>query len=195
MLKKLPCGCVPTQLNNKKEAKELMLSGEVIWFDYHNESYGFMKYYGGKVFSIVWVDETHREGVFTLKKANKLLDEYEKDGYDFSYGEVDIDVDVETGTLSILCDNHEEEINMIEPISEEQFSILTKSGIRTLIDLPKYSLIDNIDNESYFIISYTEITYQIDLKTAYDLLAMYVCKEVSDEYLNEYIEELLEENN
>lgn len=101
MIEQLPCGCVPIQLN-KKEAKERMLAGDLIWFD-NNETYGLMKYRHKKVFSIVWIDEGHGEGVFTLKEANKILDEYEKDGYDFSYGDAEIEVDVETGIVSICC--------------------------------------------------------------------------------------------
>ena len=102
MIEQLPCGCVPIKLKNKKEAKERMLAGDLIWFD-DNETFGFMKYYGGKVFSIVWIDDENGEAVFDLNRANQIIDEYDNDGYDFSYGDADIEVDTENGTVTICC--------------------------------------------------------------------------------------------
>ena len=83
---------------------------------------------------------------------------------------------------------------MLKKITEKEYDLLAENGARILFDIADYRLMDGVkdDDESYFIIDFfKDQFYQIDLKTSYDLLAMYVCQDVPRTYLLSRIEEIL----
>lgn len=83
---------------------------------------------------------------------------------------------------------------MLKKITEKEYLSLAENGARVLFDIADYRLLDGVkdDDESYFIIDFfKDQFYQIDLKTSYDLLAMYVCQDVPRTYLLSRIEEVL----
>ena len=84
---------------------------------------------------------------------------------------------------------------MLNKITEKEYLSLAENGARVLFDIADYRLMDGVkdEDESYFIIDFfNDQFYQIDLQTSYNLLAIYVCKDVPRKYLLERIEELLE---
>lgn len=84
---------------------------------------------------------------------------------------------------------------MLKKITEKEYLSLAENGARVLFDIADYRLMDGVkdEDESYFIVDFSnDQMYQINLKDSYDLLAIYVCKDVPRKYLLERIEELLE---
>ena len=83
---------------------------------------------------------------------------------------------------------------MLKKITEKEYLSLAENGARILFDIADYRLMDGVkdDDESYFIIDFfNDEFYQIDLQTSYNLLAMYVSKNVPRKYLLNRIEEVL----
>jgi len=83
---------------------------------------------------------------------------------------------------------------MLKKITEKEYLSLAENGARVLFDIADYRFMDGVkdDDESYFIIDFfKDEFYQIDLQTSYNLLAMYVCKNVPRKYLLNQIEEIL----
>lgn len=83
---------------------------------------------------------------------------------------------------------------MLKKITEKEYLSLAENGARVLFDIADYRLLDGVkdDDESYFIIDFfKDQFYQIDLQTSYNLLAMYVSKDVPRTYLLSRIEEVL----
>lgn len=96
----------------------------------------------------------------------------------------------------------------MKQITEEIYLDKARNGARVLFNVFEYRLLDGTkilevdsnnyatkEQDSYFIIDFSEDTfYELTLKEAYDLLALYVCKDVKKERLIDCIEELLFEN-
>lgn len=89
---------------------------------------------------------------------------------------------------------------MIKQINENIFNEKTQNSDRMLFDIDGYRLIDgdkliNADNEteqSYFLFNdNTKEIYELNLKQAYDLLALYADKDVEEQVLCQDILDLI----
>jgi len=70
---------------------------------------------------------------------------------------------------------------MINKITDKIYLDKAQNGARTLFNLFNYRLLDGVkgDQESYFLIDFNEepqVFYELELRDAYDLLAMYHVK-------------------
>jgi len=84
---------------------------------------------------------------------------------------------------------------MITKITDKIYLDKAQNGARTLFDLFGYRLLDGVkgDDESYFLIDFNEsphIFYELELRDAYDLLAMYHVK-CDKEFIIERINSLI----
>jgi hypothetical protein len=65
---------------------------------------------------------------------------------------------------------------LVREITEAEYLDKAQNGARTLFDLDCYRLVDGVkdETESYFIFDFdSDKRYEIDLKTAYDLLTRF----------------------
>ncbi|MFL0163990.1 hypothetical protein [Candidatus Clostridium helianthi] len=84
---------------------------------------------------------------------------------------------------------------MGKKITEEIYLDKAQNGARKLFDINNYRFLDGNkeDYESYFLIDFDDnIFYELSLKEAYNLLALYVCNDVSEHILVNQIEELIQ---
>jgi len=89
----------------------------------------------------------------------------------------------------------EGEIKMINKITDDIYLDKAQNGARTLFNLFGYRLLDGVkgDIESYFLIDFNEepqVFYELELRDAYDLLAMYHVK-CDKKYIVERINALI----
>lgn len=81
-------------------------------------------------------------------------------------------------------------------ITMRQYDYLAENGARVLFDLKHYRVMDGCreDKESYFIIDFITDQpqfYRISQSDCYDLIAMKICGDVADDYIQEMIEDLI----
>lgn len=98
MIENLPCGCpaIPTDYNN---IKMLLNSGESVWFDDSRCTEqeegtgmsGFMIAHNNKILGFMYVGEDKKRAEFTLDKALWQLKQFDKFGFDFSFGKTGIE--------------------------------------------------------------------------------------------------------
>jgi len=101
-------------------------------------------------------------------------------------------------TYKVKCFDDERIINVIKH-DHSAFAKLAESCSRTLFDINDYRFLDCADvlnNDHYLILDFTASDdpdiYELELKTYYELVALYVHSESTHDYLIEEVEHIIE---
>lgn len=108
MIQELPCGC-PTIPTEYSKAKMLLMNGEAVFFDdarceeHENGTglCGFMIPYKNKIIGILEDGDVQKRAEISLERALYQLEEFNKFGFDFSFGKVGIEL--ENNDIFFVC--------------------------------------------------------------------------------------------